>query len=79
MTEEYTPQLPVTYIYTLNINATGAIDSDAPEEVTRDLLLEALNDKYAGNIELVEFRPATAEELTALEAYYELDADTTVN
>lgn len=79
MTKEYEPQTPVTYIYTLSINATGAIDSDAPEDVTRDLLIEALNDKYSGNVDLMEFRPATADELSALEAYYDLDVDTTIN
>jgi hypothetical protein len=82
MTEHYTPVEPAIYLYTLTINVTGAINSDAPEDKTKELLLEALSEKYADNIELLEFRQATPSEIESLKEFYDFDAEdinTTVN
>lgn len=52
----YTVELPITQVF------TGIVTSDAPEDFTKEKLLESFKEQ-ADNAELLEFREADPEEL----------------
>lgn len=81
MTEkEYTPGEPKLYVYKLAFDVTGIVDSDAPEDYTKKVLLESLKETYPDGIELADFREATPEEAETFRAIYEVsDSETTIN
>lgn len=67
MTEkDYEPQEERTFIYKASLTVTdvftGAVISDAPEEYTKEKLAEGFGSP-PGNVEILEFREATPEEI----------------
>lgn len=67
--KDYEPGETRLFIYRLGFNVIGYVNSDAPEEYTKEAIEEFMKENYPDGVQLLDFRQATDEET---EVFHEL-------